>query len=402
MTSRVERLLGAQDLRRVVDRIAQRIQRGAPLTGPLTIRDATDDERSALGALIGRGPTSSVRLETLDQVVRNSGAASSLAEAVAELRGPLVPRAEALAAERERWRSATGMLEPLLAARPDYADWADRIITTGLIRRLAPVPEVAGLLLERVGAVLAELPSAGESLPVLAARTLGDAHALDDGRGEATLVLAALSPGGARDADARRRAWAGVGVALDALSSTVLVHRLPLTGSLGDLMERAEPAVLTLRQVRAGGLVDRVSGADVFVCENPSVVEAAADALGVSCAPLVCVAGQPSLAALLLLDRLTAEGAVLRYHGDFDWGGIRIANRVHERVGFVPWRYRARDLDAGPDLGGPLLGEPIDAYWDPELRPTLERRGSGLQEEQVMDALLADLAAGGRRPRVER
>jgi len=87
--------------------------------------------------------------------------------------------------------------------------------------------------------------------------------------------------------------------------------------------------------------------------------------------------------------------AGVRYHGDFDWGGLRIANRVHELFGFEPWRYSASDLDESAHVPGTdLKGSPVDARWDAAIRPALERRGSRLEEEQVIDQLLADLSLG--------
>ena len=60
----------------------------------------------------------------------------------------------------------------------------------------------------------------------------------------------------------------------------------------------------------------------VWVCENPSVVEEAAEKLGARCAPLICVEGRPSVAATPLLGALSRCGTELRYHGDFDWSGL--------------------------------------------------------------------------------
>ena len=67
------------------------------------------------------------------------------------------------------------------------------------------------------------------------------------------------------------------------------------------------------------------------MCENPTVVEvvaerwAAADVSGGVGPVLVCTSGQPSTAVVELLQILTADGAEVRYHGDFDWAGLRIA-----------------------------------------------------------------------------
>ncbi|WP_232788641.1 DUF2399 domain-containing protein [Streptomyces odonnellii] len=68
------------------------------------------------------------------------------------------------------------------------------------------------------------------------------------------------------------------------------------------------------------------AGTVVHICENPRVVEAAADS---ACArPLVCTSGSAATVVLTLLDALAATGCHFAYHGDFDWPGIALANRM--------------------------------------------------------------------------
>ncbi|MDM4764267.1 TIGR02679 family protein [Galbitalea sp. SE-J8] len=402
---RLGRLLGRADLVPLVDALARRIALGRPLSGSIDVRQASAAQREAIAALFGRRPARSttvrVDLDALSAIVRNSGAAESLADAVAGLRGPIESRRDSAAAEHRAWDAATSTLLAFAEQRTDHAEWVAAAIARGTIRRVTRAPEVASVVLPRVVAVLAALPADGEALPRFAARVLGSAHALDAGTPEASLVLAALArrvatvgavraeePSGRTD---RRTLWASVGVVLDELSSTVLVHALELPGPLGDLTAAGEPVVITLRQVRA--LRIDTPRRVVFACENPSVVDAAARGLGSSSAPLICVQGQPSLAAEVLLQAVA--GAGIHYHGDFDWGGLRIANRLHERYGIEPWRFRAADLEAHAGLAGePLTGEAVDARWDPELRAALERRGRRLEEEHVLEELVGDLAHG--------
>jgi hypothetical protein len=42
--------------------------------------------------------------------------------------------------------------------------------------------------------------------------------------------------------------------------------------------------------------------------------------------------------------------------------------------------------------GGALTGRPVDAAWDPDLRPALEQHGVHIQEELVLPDLMTDLA----------
>lgn len=137
----------------------------------------------------------------------------------------------------------------------------------------------------------------------------------------------------------------------------------------------------------------------VRVCENPAVLEEAAQALGTGCGPLVCVEGQLSVAAVRLLGQLTDGGAHLGYHGDFGAGGIAIANRVIGRLGAEPWRMSASDHAAGLMRAqaeglalASLRGSVPDACWDPVLAPAIRACGVEVEEELVVTELLADLA----------
>jgi uncharacterized protein (TIGR02679 family) len=278
-----------------------------------------------------------------------------------------------------------------------------------MVRRLAPQPAQARLLLAQVAAVLRRIPSRGVPIGRLAAECCGDAHALDDGRPAGTLVLSAVRalaglPFAADgSADSRRAAWAAVGVHLDELSSLVLCLGLPgdtrtgLGRVLASCREAAQPTVLTLRQLRCHAeplTTGPLRAARVRICENPVVIAAAADELGARCQPLVCVGGQPSTAVWRLLELLAAGGAQFDYHGDFDWGGVRIAGAVRQRVSWRPWRYDHQAYQAAVSAAhplAPLAGEPATTPWDPELASAMRHRGVRIEEELTLDLLLQDL-----------
>jgi uncharacterized protein (TIGR02679 family) len=210
----------------------------------------------------------------------------------------------------------------------------------------------------------------------------------------------------------RRAAWAAVGVARDELSSRVLVLGLPADPGTGDprrptgrilaaARDGGEPAVLTLRQLTRDDPRFRLGDSTVFVCENPAVVAAAADELGSACPPLICVEGQLSAAARTLLARLADQGARFAYHGDFDWGGVRIATTVFRLVGTSPWRFDETTYLAALDRGhgSPLAtGVPADTPWDPRLREAIAQRGMRVEEEHLLDLLIPDLRAAGPGP----
>lgn len=58
-----------------------------------------------------------------------------------------------------------------------------------------------------------------------------------------------------------------------------------------------------------------------------------------------------------MLAQLRDAGIRLRYHGDFDWPGLQIGNRVVRRYGADSWRFDHDDyLAAASADGRPLRG----------------------------------------------
>jgi uncharacterized protein (TIGR02679 family) len=407
---RLTRLLGGGDLAWLVDRVRRRLERDQTLDTTVTLAAPEPAQRAAVQRLLGRVPRAgtslSVSLPAVDHVLRASGACpDGLSAAVVRLSGPVVSRPAAAAEAERRWQEAFALVERVVASCPALADWFAAAIRTGLVRRLARTPDDAAVLLGDLATVLRELPAGGEAIGSFAARLrlTGGAHALDDDRPLATLVLGAARAltGGAdaesrRDgAEARREVWAAVGLLRDELSSTVLTLGLPgepdkPTGrALASLREGGQPVVLTLRQLVRDAPRQRVKR--VFVCENPTVVSAAADRLAGKTAPLVCTSGQPGAAVLNLLRRLVADGAELRYHGDFDWGGLRIGNVVFDRLPMQPWRYTREHYQQFADRGRALTGVPVQAAWDDSLTSAMVTAGRAVEEELMLDDLLSDL-----------
>lgn len=355
-----------------------------------------------------------VSLPRLDALLRASGLSAGLAACLIAAGGPLgdeaarrrADKAARDAASDELWAEATA--HPALVRHPLLKAWLADERRTG---RLPASPSARRQVLSDALAVLAALPDPGTGLARLASRILGHAHALDDGPVQAA-VLRALAwpddrPGTPAGSARRRMLWAGAGVALDTVSSTVLVLGLTLPGNgpvaatLAANAAAGLPARLTLGQVRHYLDAERAPAANTparaFVCENPTVAEAAADALGARCAPLVCVEGRPSVAANLLLQELQNTGSELRYHGDFDWPGLAIASPIIA-IGALPWHFGAADYRDGLTLNIrpkrlPTPPSQVQAAWDHALVRTMLDHLLAVEEETVIDRLLADLAA---------
>ncbi|HYU86015.1 MAG TPA: TIGR02679 family protein [Kribbellaceae bacterium] len=404
-TERLVRLLGGEDLDWLVARVRRRLERGESLDTSVTLANATPPQRAAVDRLLGRPPraggTVTVSLPAVDRVLRDSGACpGGLAAAVVALTGEISDRQAVASAHERAWQVALTPLAELVAARPELAGWFEHLGRTGVVRRLAGTAEAAAPLIAVLAEVLRRLPADGEQLGHFAARVVGRSHALDDDRPLATLLLsAARSLSGLPDgagAQWRREVLASVGLLRDELSSTVLTlglpgdDRTPTGRALAVWSAVGQPVVLTLRQLVSDPR--QVPAGQVFICENPVVVSAAAERLGPGCAPLVCTSGQPGVAAVQLLRRLADGGCRLRYHGDFDWGGVRIGNVVFNRLPVEPWRFQTADYLAYATRGHQLTGAPVEAAWDGGLSAAMRTEGVAIEEEQVLEELLHDLA----------
>ncbi|MEU1466360.1 TIGR02679 family protein [Streptomyces sp. NPDC005727] len=402
-----ESTLRRPELRSLWHMVHSRLSSGRPITrvrlGPLD-----EAQREALADLLGLDrlpdPHPTVSLARLEEAVTELSG-FSVRETVTQLVGPLHDRAtERRQKEDERaelWAWLDG--HATVRAQPALVGWTASCRATGL---LGGSPELTRNLLADALTVLAELPAQAEPLPVFAARVLkGDSHALDDGNRLSTLVLRALAtlhdtaaPESAAD---RRALWTRAGVADDDLSATVLVGGLRPAGE-GQLArvaracaEVGQAASLTLAQLRAPGEFTLASDPApvVHAVENPSILALAVRRFGPDCPPLVCTSGWPNSAAIHLLRLLADRGAILRYHGDFDGEGIRIAAYLLDKTPSRPWRMTAADYRAAVARTphGPEPGRLTEAPWDPELTRAMAEHGNAVVEELVADILLADL-----------
>lgn len=358
---------------------------------PLLLRDLSAAQRAAVGGLVGRrwGGSAPVRIDLarLDEQLRLARG-FGLVELLEALHGPLHDRRgerrAANAIVRAGWSAA--FEHPASSTHPGLTGWIEGLKRTGRLSRLDttdPFGELATAL-----DVVAALPSEPVQLAVLATRTTGDAHALDVDRPLGVLVGEAVAA--ITDERDRRASWRALGVELDAVSASVLTLGLRGHPVADVATDEGEPLRLTWRMVGPASIVSPAPR--VWVCENPAVVDAAANELGKSCAPLICTDGMPGGIAWTLLDRLGASGVELRVHADFDVGGIRIAAAVMQRSGALPWRFDAAAYEAarlGPSSD--LIGSVAATPWDPALREAMVTSRRAVHEEAIIDVLLADL-----------
>ena len=396
MSSRSDRLARAA-LAPLAAELARRFGEGSPAS--VSLRGLDPECRAAVADLLGadRLPADRLSVGRLCTALGFADAAE-LRAAVEGVTGPIPDRRSArisAAADRAGLWDWLSFAAREVSSNDALDGWVLRTRAAGVRGGV----EAHRRRLEGVLEVLRRLPADGTTLAALAQDAVGDPHGLDRGRSVASLVMDALCGAAPTDAESVRAEWERVGVAPDALSSTVLVlgARQPpghtLHRYLAFAAEASEPVVLTLAQLRRWPL-SPVAGA--FVVENPSVIAEAAKRGWRDGPTLVCSSGRPSVAVLVLVRQLRAGSACVYQHADFDAAGLGITAWLAERAGTRPWlmdeaSYRAAALHAGVSV--PLAGPMPATRWDPPLAAAMSALGVAVYEEQLRTTLIDEMTA---------
>lgn len=404
------------ELRPLWRALHRRLGAGGTVRSVTVALDPGGATAEALANLLGwphspSGSSARVPLPDLEQALSNVRlpAASQLTE---QLVGALPDRRAAReAANRERVELWQWLANHPTVREQGLQPWADQVRAGGVTGDTGSTRQ----LLSKALAVIAELPADAEPLAVLAGRVLGDPHALDDGRRAGLWVLRAIAVQAGvevpRSAVGRRGLWERAGVRTDELSATILVagRWQPGPGIISEVLQvganHAQAVPVTLSMCRATEPPTPIGGV-LHVVENPAVLAAAVARLDHFCPAVACTAGWPSAAGLHLLDHLLAKGFEVRYHGDLDPDGLRIADYLVTRLGVTPWRLSAADYltavasgQTRPPWSAPVQLDPgrIPALsWAPGLQDAMAEQRCVVYEEQVVEVLLDDLAAHGR------
>lgn len=406
-------------LRPAWDRILDRFEKaGLEPTGRLKVPMATREERHAVGDLLGRrvtGDSVHIDLAMLDQRLVERSGIGGLGAVLTAIFGRAPRNRPAARAARAEARVAPLALAAELFDRAWSAEVIGWLRDTGVLTARADseriVRDAATVLAALTGDRPAPPPTRSRVEPgghpswpparsrvELGATLLADAHALDRDRVLHRIVLRGLAavagvptPESALEAE---QLWADFGVQPDLLSRTCLAWRLRSTGDgatdrwINQACEAGDPIHLTEWDLRRLAALVPVAGGRILVCENPRVVEAFAER-EVADWSVVCTSGEPNLVVDRVLARLVEGGAELAYHGDFDWAGVAIANRVIARTGATAWLMSPADylVAVRPD-GPPLIGRPVPPSWDPDLGDVMCERGRAVHEESVLAELL--------------
>jgi uncharacterized protein (TIGR02679 family) len=304
---------------------------------------------------------------------------------------PVVNRAaarrDAAGIRQELWDYAAGEL-------PDLPGLLARLRATGISDDDAP----ARRLIRALAVVARRLPcEPAVSLAKLSHDCAGDPHYFDLDTYAGTLLVSAAAELSGRPEPTRpdliRALLLDAGVIADRLSATVLLHQVKATGD-GPVDRRLRdcdtPVALTLLDLTRNP--PTLAPQTLTVVENPSVLEAAL-ASG-SHLPLACTSGHLGSVDHALLQLAVDQGIRLRYAGDLDEHGYRIAEQVARTYGAQLIAMDAATIQAaGPGPSAvPLTLVPETP--DPELAEVL--RASKFVIFQEHDAIVDQLLTGER------
>lgn len=244
-------------------------------------------------------------------------------------------------------------------------------------------------------------------LAVLSAQTAANPHALDSGTLCGKLFLHLLAFCSDREypdsAELRDELYYAHGILCDSISSTVSQVGLVLETDSGEhpgfaqFRFRNEICTLTLANLSTlTGARSPVGRA--YLVENEMVFTQLCDRANQFRAPLICTSGQPSVAALRLLDLLADAGTALFYSSDLDGKGLSIAASLDARYPglLTPWHMAPEDYarcqsgvrlsEASMALLPKCVGTPLEA-----AAKAVEHQGCAGYQELLLPWLETDL-----------
>ncbi|MEW5922135.1 MAG: TIGR02679 family protein [Bacillota bacterium] len=406
---------------KLFDAISKKYRSLGRVGGAVKLNELSPEERDVLSGFLGRDCRDhaevEIKLQEVDDILQQSRFDITLPEFLPLYFGAeILPNKEAALLKSRKWSVFfAGLQEQTLTTVT--RDWLAELAAgrgTGYRTVLAlyrhSEHQTADLLKACIEAMdrLVQFPGRRQRLPVFAAGLTGDPHALDLDKPLGRLLFSGLHhmyrlSETEYGAEKRKVLFSRAGLEEDDVSSNVIVAGLQVQS--GDPREpvftasaaAASPLLLPLR------FMEQPTGwlpLTVYTLENPAVFSAILDSAGdgAKIPALVCTSGQPSVAALKLLDQLVEAGCTICYGGDFDPRGLEIGQRLAERYGasFRPWYFDTAAYLQAPK-GVKLASEQIKKLagqrvsWDSQLVESMLHAGKAVYQEVLVERMIKHL-----------
>lgn len=140
-------------------------------------------------------------------------------------------------------------------------------------------------------------------------------------------------------------------IEVDSISSYTAAFGIRLYTEKGEhrayreFIERSEDYLITISNLK--NITEANSdNKKVFVIENQMVFSYLCEQFKEKNISILCTAGQPKTASLILIDMLCKAGCILYYSGDMDPEGIEIADKLIQRnKNIIPWNFTVEDYE---------------------------------------------------------
>lgn len=361
--------------------------------GSVVLKNASDEERNAIGGVVGKvyeDDDIKVSLKAFDYALLNSRFCISLEQLLKlYFKNEIVTRSDRIAAQEHEKEK---FFKDICGKYTDDASaaWLQYMLKkkTVFIKRYNEDKELLRHDIDIVCEAIGAIGRLGrpQLLPVFAAELSGDPHMLDDAAScgqlfnHALMYLTGVEQ--IKGISGRSELLEKVGLYSDMVSSFVYCKNIRLYDGNGEhpaykaFLERDEAFTLNIGNL-AG--IDNAAALNntVYIVENPAVFTALSRRTkGVS---LICTAGQPKGAGISLLGLL--DNVRMYYSGDFDMGGINIAERLFRMFGNMhPWHFGSEDYMA--------------ALSDKQLTDTAVRSLSGMRNACLKETIQLMLKTG--------
>lgn len=374
--------------------------------GSVILKNASDEERSAIGGLLGRvydGSDIKVALKELDKALLNSRFHIGLEELLKlYFKDELITRSDRLTAEKSEKENFFNDI-CIEYKGSTAADWVQYMLENKNVFSKR-YNEDRKLLRHDISIVCRALGKLGKPqlLPVFAAEVSGDPHMLDDGTSCGQLfnhaIMYLTGTDQIKNTSDRSELLEKAGLYSDMVSSFVYCKNIRLYDGNGEhpaykaFLERNEAFTLNI-----GNLTDieraEALNNTLYIVENPAVFTALARRTkGVS---LICTAGQPKGACISLLG--FTSNTRMYYSGDFDMGGINIAQRLFGMFkNMLPWHFSPDDYIKAlsdkrlTDTAVKSLREVQSPYLKETVQLMIKTGFAGYQEN-ILELLINDL-----------
>lgn len=416
-----------QEYRRCFQEFRKKWESYGKVTGKITLKQASEKERRAIGGIIGRAfyeETIQFSFSEFEQGLQKTRFAPvDMKDVLEEYFGETLITTRRRQEEKQEKKS--GFLRRICQYFEENAHreaavllWLHEMISGKkygyqlLMREYAKDEKQAEALARNVGKAVMKLEELADSedecpLAILAAEITENPHYFDRSTTAGLLLVHAICCFKKTELPQNAHQWRNllmqVSVVPDNISSMVHVYGLRLLTEQGwhlaydTFCRRREPYVITMENMK-GIIGAQAVGEKVYVVENEMVFSYLLHNLKNSDYTLLCTSGQPRSVVQVLIPYILAGGAEIYYNGDIDPDGVCIADRLWKKFGgrIHIWRMSAADYEKSlskekiEDIGRAKL----ENISHPVLKETAqcmkEKQLAGYQENMLKE-LLGDM-----------